>query len=109
MSASPTTETVTMSDVKRGLSALVDRVSRRETRVLVATNGVPAAAIVSAHDLERLEQLDRERGEAFAVLEEIGAAFEDVPFEQLEREIARSIAEVRAARQIDQRAVGVGT
>ena len=109
MSASPTTETVTMSDVKRVLGAPVDRVSRRETRVLVAKNGVPAAAIVSAHDLERLEQLDRERGEAFAVLEEIGAAFKDVPFEQLEREIARSIAEVRAVRRAEQQGVGVET
>lgn len=107
MSAVPKTETVKISDVKPGLSALVDRVSRRETGVLIEKSGAPVAALVSARDLERLEQLDRERADQFNILDEVGAAFADLPFEELEREIARSIAEVRAARQNVQRAVGV--
>jgi prevent-host-death family protein len=98
MSARPVTETMKFSDVKQGLNALVNRVHRRETRVLIAKSGIPMAAIVSARDLERLERLDRERAERFKILEEIGAAFKDVPFEELEREIARAIAGVRAAR-----------
>ncbi len=109
MSTPPTTETMKISDVKQGLNALVNRVYRREIRVLVEKNGIPVAGIVSAQDLERLERLDRERAEQFKVLKEIGAAFKDVPFEELEREIARAIAEVRAERRAEQQAVGAGT
>ena len=109
MAAQPTTETLKISQVKQGLNALVNRVYRRETRVLIEKSGIPVAGIVSAQDLERLERLDRERDEQFTVLAEIGAAFKDVPIEELEREIARSIAEVRAARRTEQQTVGAGT
>lgn len=105
----PTTETRSISQFQRGLSALIGRVSRGETRLLIERNGIPVAAFVSPRDLEQLERLDRERAEQFAVLDDIGAAFRDVPFEELEREIARSIDEVRAARRAEQEAVGVGT
>ena len=108
MSSRPTTQTLKISQVKQGLNALVNRVYRRETRILIEKSGIPVAAIVSAQDLERLERLDRERDEQFTVLEEIGAAFKDVPIEELEREIARSIAEVRTARGTEQQTVGAG-
>jgi prevent-host-death family protein len=98
-----------ISDVKQQLNSLVNRVYRRETRVLVEKSGIPVAAIVSVQDLQRLEEFDRERAEQFKVLEEIGEAFKDVPYEELEREIARAIAEVRAERRAEQQAVGAGT
>ena len=104
MGSSPVTETRKISDVKQGLNALVDRAYRSQTRVLVEKNGIPVAAIVSAHDLARLERLALDRAEKFKVLEEIGAAFKDVPFEELEQEIARAIAEVRAARRAERQA-----
>ncbi|MGH2614219.1 MAG: type II toxin-antitoxin system prevent-host-death family antitoxin [Thermomicrobiales bacterium] len=108
MTAPPTTETMKISDVKQQLNSLVNRVYRRETRVLVEKSGIPVAGIVSAQDLQRLERLDRERAERFKILDEIGEAFKDVPFEELEREIARAIAEVRAERRAEQ-VVGAGT
>jgi prevent-host-death family protein len=55
MSTPPTTETMKISDVKQGLNALVNRIYRRETRVLIEKSGIPVAAIVSARDLQRLE------------------------------------------------------
>jgi prevent-host-death family protein len=94
----PTTETMKISDVKQQLNSLVNRVYRRETRILVEKAGIPVAGIVSVQDLQRLEQFDRERAERFKILDEFGEAFKDVPAEQLEREIARAIAEVRAGR-----------
>lgn len=98
MSAFPKTETMKISDVKRGLGALVDRVSRRETRVLVEYDGAPVAALVSARDLERLERLDRERAEHVEALYEFAAGFADQTPEEIERETAKAIAEVRAER-----------
>ena len=98
----PTTETMKISDVKQQLNRLVNRVYRNETRVMVEKSGIPVAGIVSAEDLRRLDRLDHERAERFKVLEEFGEAFKDVPAEELEREVARALAEVRAERRAQQ-------
>src|SRR5918993_4655278 len=102
MREQPTTETMKISEVKQQLNRLVNRVYRRETRIMVEKSGIPVAGIVSAEDLRRLDRLDRERAERFKVLEEFGEAFKDVPAEELEREVARSIAEVRAEQRAQQ-------
>jgi prevent-host-death family protein len=99
MPEQPTTQTMKISEVKQQLNRLVNQVYRRETRVMVEKSGIPVAGIVSAEDLRRLDQLDRERAERFNVLEEFGEAFKDVPVEELEREVARALAEVRAERR----------
>ncbi len=52
-------------------------------------------------DLERLRRYDAERAARFAVLDRIGAAFADVPDEELEREVAKAVAEVRAEMQAE--------
>jgi prevent-host-death family protein len=96
-----------ISEVKQQLNRLVNRVYRHETRVMVEKSGIPVAGIVSADDLRRLDRLDRERAERFKVLEEFSEAFKDVPVEELEREVARALAEVRAERRAQQaQAVG---
>ncbi len=106
----PNTQTMTLSDVKTQLAALVNRVARNGTRVIVENDGDPVAAIVSTEDLERLDRLDRERAERFKVLDEFGEAFKDVPAEELEREIGRALAAVRAERRAEQkRAAGPKT
>jgi prevent-host-death family protein len=99
MSEQPTTQTMKISEVKQQLNRLVNQVYRRETRVMVEKSGIPVAGIVSAEDLRRLDRLDRERAERFKVPEEFGEAFKDVPVDELEREVARALAEVRAERR----------
>jgi prevent-host-death family protein len=91
----PMTQTMKLSDVRSQFSRLVNGVYRRETRVLVEKSGIPVAGIVSAEDLKRLDQLDKEREANFAVLDEVRAVFKDVPPEELEREAARALTEVR--------------
>ncbi len=98
MSVLPMTQTMKISDVKQGLNSLVNRVYRRETRILVEKSGIPVAAIVSARDLQRLEQLDRNWAEGERVLREFAAGFADQTPEDIERETAKAIAEVRAEK-----------
>ena len=98
----PMTETMKISEVKQQFNRLVNRVYRHETRVMVEKSGIPVAGIVSAEDLRRLDRLDHERAERFKILEEFGEAFKDVPADELEREVARALAAVRAARQAPQ-------
>ena len=92
----PMTQTMKISEVKNQLSRVVNRVYRKETRVLVEKSGIPVAAVVSADDLTRLQQLDRAWDEGTRTLERVSAAFADVPVSELEAKIAEVIAEGRA-------------
>jgi prevent-host-death family protein len=92
------TQTMTISAVKNTLSSVVTEVSRKETRVLIERDGIPIAALVSAEDLDRLNQLDQgwdERTKAFGWF---SRAFADVPATEAEAEVARIIAERRRRR-----------
>src|SRR5687767_14573326 len=92
----PTTQTIDVADIEDRLPHLVDEVSRNEIRVIVEASGRPLAALISVTDLERWARFDREREARFAVIDRKRAAFADVPPEELEREITKAVAEVRA-------------
>ncbi len=47
---------ITLGEVKRDLSKLVDRVARRRERVVLTFHGKPQAALISLEDYERLKQ-----------------------------------------------------
>jgi len=49
-------ETMSLAAVKARFSELVDRVERQQARVVVTRNGKPAAVLISADDLESLEE-----------------------------------------------------
>ena len=49
-------ETVSLAAVKARFSELVDRVERQQDRVVVTRNGKPAAVLISAPDLDSLEE-----------------------------------------------------
>jgi len=95
-SRQPTTEMVKASEARQQLPTILNRVFHREARVLVEKSGIPVAAIVSANDLHRLEQLDKQQEENLAFLERMRSKFEGVPAEEIERETDRAIAAVRA-------------
>jgi prevent-host-death family protein len=92
----PLTQTMKISDVKNTLSSLVNKVYRKETRVLVEKAGIPVAAIVSAEDLSRLQQLDRQWDQHTQAMERFSQAFADIPVAELEVKIDEIIAENRA-------------
>lgn len=95
----PMIQTMKISEVKNTLSSLVNKVYRKETRVLVEKSGIPVAAIISADDLQRFAQLEREQEERFAVIDRVRDAFKDVPAEEIEAETDRIIARNRAAHR----------
>ena len=99
----PMTQTMKISEVKNQLSSVVNRVYRKETRVLVEKSGIPVAAVVSADDLLRLQQLDRAWDEGSRALERVSAAFADVPVDELEAKIDQIIAEGRTKDEAERR------
>lgn len=90
------TDTMKMTDAKQQFSRVVNDVFHTHKRVLVEKGGIPVAAIVTADDLERLNQLDAEWEADFEMLSKISECFKDVDEEEFEREVAAAIAEVRA-------------
>jgi prevent-host-death family protein len=91
-----TTETMKFTDARQQLSQVVNRVARHETRVLIEKSGVPVAALVSAEDLRRLNELEARRQEQIAALGRISDAFADVPIDESERQVELAVAEARA-------------
>lgn len=95
----PMTQTIAASAARQQFSQLLNNVFRREIRVVIEKSGIPVAAIVSADDLVALRRFEAERQERFTVLDRMREAFKDVPAEEVEREVARAIAQVRAEKQ----------
>lgn len=89
------TQTVNVSQARQEFSQLLNKVFRRETRVIVEKSGIPVAAIVSADDLQALQRFEEQRVKAFTVIDEMRAAFADVPDDELEREVNRAFQQAR--------------
>ncbi len=88
----PMTQRINATQARQEWSQLLNKVYRRETRVLVEKSGIPVAAIVSAHDLERLKRMEDEETRA---LDRMRAAFSDVTEEQIVKDVEAVVEEVR--------------
>jgi prevent-host-death family protein len=91
----PVIQTLKASEAREQFSQLLNRVFRRESRVLVEKSGIPVAAIVSAADLEQLTQLEQRRAERFKLLGRLREAFADRSEEQIVEEVAAVVARIR--------------
>lgn len=108
----PKTEKLSAIDVTRRIGEVLDRVTRDRTRVIVRADEPVApgefdgpndppffpeiAAVVPIQDLWRLQALEAGRLESFDAIWAFGEPFKDIPEEEIEREVAKAIAEVRA-------------
>ncbi len=100
----PATQVLKASEARQQWSALLNKVFRRQTRVIVEKGGVPVAALISAEDLERFDRLEAQRAERFKILDRIGDAFKDEAPEESERLATRAVAEAREAHRRKQQA-----
>jgi prevent-host-death family protein len=69
--------TLPLAEIKKRLSEIVDRVQQHHERVVLTRNGRPAAVILSADDLESLEETLDILSEPGA-LEEIRRSWEEL-------------------------------
>jgi prevent-host-death family protein len=91
----PTTQKLTTAAASRALPDLVQRISRRETRVVLEDEGKPVAAIISADDLERLTEFEVLRAERFRALGASWEAFKDVDPECIDTEVSKAVGDAR--------------
>jgi prevent-host-death family protein len=89
------TQTINASTARQEWSKILNKVFREETRIVVEKSGIPVAAIISAEDLKRLDRLEKERSDRFRILDEVKAAFKDIPEPEIEREVDRALTRVR--------------
>ncbi len=98
----PTTETVTATEARQHFASVINRVARKEARVLIEKSGVPVAAIVSADDIARLDRLDARFAARRQVLDAMRAPFRDVPPEEIKQETRRILAEMHEEDRLAQ-------
>lgn len=93
------TRVVKEADVRQHLGPLLDRISRKEIRVLIERDGSPVAGIVSIDDVQRLVEADRTREEQFGALSRSWEAFQDVSPDEVEAAVAEAVAAAREQRR----------
>ena len=86
---------VKASEARQELSGLLNEVFEKKSRVIIERSGIPVAAVVSPDDLAELERIEAEKQERLRILARMRAPFRGVPSEEIEREVARAIEEVR--------------
>jgi prevent-host-death family protein len=96
--------TVNFTEARSHLSELVNQVAREETRVVIEKHGVPVGVIVSPRDLGKLERVDEREAQQLEAIHRIGEAFADVSDEEIEREVAKALAEVRQEMRAEREA-----
>ena len=95
-----------LTDTKQRLSEVVNRVAQGESRVVIEKSGLPVAAIISADEYERFVRYDNGWRARTAAIARFSDAFADVPLDELEAEVDRAVADVRAQRRADRLASG---
>lgn len=93
------TQILKASEVRSNWSQILNKVFREETEVVVEKSGIPVAAIVSAQDYQKLQQIKKMRERNFAVINEIRAVFQDQKPEDVEKSVNEAIIQVRKERK----------
>lgn len=87
------------AEARQNFSQLIGDVRTTEEPVIVEKGGVPVAAVVPLGVLQREQRWTEERTERVALLERLRRPFREVPADEIEREAAAAVAEVRAERR----------
>lgn len=87
-----------VAEARRRFSRILDDVREADEPVIIEKSGVPVAAVVPLTVLERDRRWAAEHAERIALLERMRRPFRDVPTEEIETQVRKAIASVRAER-----------
>ena len=90
-----TTRTISRSDIREQIEQLLDQVAEGETQIDIQVDGETVAGIVSGRDLDSLRRYEREVSKAEELFERLRRPFKEVDPDQIQRDAANVIAEVR--------------
>jgi prevent-host-death family protein len=83
---------ISIGQVKRDISELVNRVAYGGERIVLTSRGKPKAVLVSMSDYEHILA---QRKAHFTMVSEIRNAAPDLPFSEVEKEVAEAVKKVR--------------
>lgn len=95
-----TVETMSVSEARQRFSHALNRVREDDVRIVVEKSGIPVAAVVPISVFEGDQENERRREEALAAFKSAQSGFIDVPEEEIEREIAQAIEEVKQEQRL---------
>ena len=99
----PVKRKVSALEARKRLGEILESVYYRGDEVVVERAGKPMAVVISA---ERYEAIEREREQAFErvfrLIDQAQERNRDVPAEEIERDIASAIQEVRTGHRADE-------
>ena len=87
-----------VAEARRRFSRILDDVRESDEPVIIEKSGVPVAAVVPLTVLDRDRRWAAERAERIALLERMRRPFRDVPTEEIDTQVRKAIASVRAER-----------
>lgn len=89
---------IAVAEARRRFSRILDAVREAEEPVIIEKSGVPVAAVVPLAVLDRDRRWATERAERLALLERMRRPFLDVATDEIETQVRKAIATVRADR-----------
>jgi len=98
------TELISVEEFQEQSDTLIRQAAGRVNRIAVAQNGQIVAALVSASDLERLEEMEQRREERIRLVKSIRENFAGIPEDELIREGGKALREVREETDCERRA-----
>lgn len=89
-------------EARRRLGELLEGVYYRGDEVIIERAGKPMAVVIP---MARYESVERSRDRLFELIDENWAKNKDVPYEEIEREVAEAIREARSGGKPEARGV----
>lgn len=91
--------TIDAAELSEPLNKHLKRVEQNKARVVVEQDGKPVAVLVSPLDYERIRMLDRRAEDGWQAIKEIQARNAHFNPEEVERDVAEAIEEMRAEQR----------
>ena len=89
-------------EARRRLGELLEGVYYRGDEVIIERAGKPMAVVIP---MARYESVERSRDRLFELIDENWAKNKDVPYEEIEREVAEAVREARSGGKPEARGV----
>lgn len=96
---------MSVSQARQQFSETLNRVYQENARIVVEKNGIAVAAIVPMAVARMADEREHNRWEFQQVLKDMRAGFAGVPEEEIEREIAMALADIKRECRLARRIV----
>ena len=92
-------KTIDFKYMTKNLKKLLEEIIKKKNQFIVKSNGQNVAVLIPFDDYQRLTELAEEKEQAkenfFDMVDELREYNKDVPYEQIEKDVAQAVAEVR--------------